>query len=790
MIGQTVSHYKILEKLGEGGMGVVYKAQDTKLRRTVALKFLPPELTRDPEAKERFVHEAQAASALDHHNICTVYEIGESAEGQSFIAMAYYEGESLKERIGRGPLKIDEVIDMAIQIAQGLTEAHQHTIVHRDIKPGNVLITKNGVAKIVDFGLAKLSGQTRITKAGSAVGTVAYMSPEQARSEEVDHRTDIWSLGLVLYEMITGRQAFRADYENALIYSIMSVEPEPPTSLRTGVPMELERIISKCLEKSPGDRYQHADELLVDLRRTHQGQQKVLATQNGVREPGKTTRFERVLPPVAVLLGVILIVAAILILRDSFEPGQDRTDAANAVKWENSIAVLPFKNISSDPNQEYFCDGMTEEIINALSKLEALHVTARTSAFRFRGKELDIREIGKQLNVSTVLEGSVRRAGNKLRVTAQLINVADGYHLWSERYDRELEDVFAIQDEISLAIVDKLKVRLLGEHKARLAKRYTESFEVYDLYLKGRYELSTLTEAGIKRSLDYFQQAIQKDPNCALAYVGVASVYNALALVGQFSSNETMPRAKSELLRALKLDDSLAEAHAWLGEVYLQYEWDWSSAEREFKRAIALKPNSPEAHQFYADYLIVTGSMGQASIEIKRARELDPLSTIPNTILGYQLYVLREFDQVIEHCRKMLKTEPSFLLQLHLWRALRQQNRLSEALVECKKLFTLFISREVAEAMERVDAESGYKSAMRAAAKKLADLSTKRYISPYLIATLFAHAEDDNETLQWLEKAHAERDMAFYSIGVDPDWDRVRSHPRFTALLEKVGLQR
>jgi Tfp pilus assembly protein PilF len=338
--------------------------------------------------------------------------------------------------------------------------------------------------------------------------------------------------------------------------------------------------------------------------------------------------------------------------------------------------------------------------------------------------------------------------------------------------------------------VDKLKVRLLREDKARLAKRYTESFEVYDLYLKGRYYLSTLTEEGIKRSLDYFQQAIQKDSNYALAYVGVASVYNALALVGQFSSSETMPKAKSQLLKALTLDDSLAEAHAWLGEVHLQYEWDWSSAERDFKRAIELKPNSPEAHQFYADYLIVKGSTEQASIEIARARELDPLSTIPNTILAYQLYALRKFDQVIEHCRKMLKTEPSFLLQLHLWRALRQQNRLSEALVECKKLFTVFISREVGEVMERVNAESGYKSAMRAAAKKLVELSTQRYIQPYLIATLFAHAEDDNESLQWLEKAHAERDMVFYSIGVDPDWDRVRSHPRFTALLEKVGPKR
>ncbi|MDP2886262.1 MAG: protein kinase [Ignavibacteria bacterium] len=743
MIGKTISHYRILEKVGGGGMGVVYKAEDTKLKRAVALKFLPAEFTSDPEAKERFIHEARAASSLDHPNICNIHEIGETEDGQLFIAMACYEGETLKSRIAKGQsrpersrgMRIEEATDLAIQIAQGLSEAHAHGIVHRDIKPANILITKSGVAKILDFGLAKLAGGARLTKTGSTVGTAAYMSPEQARGQEVDHRTDIWSLGVVLFEMLTGKLPFRGEHEAAMLYSIVHEEPQPISSVRPDLPANVAPIINKILHKEPGERLQHMRELLSQL--------------------GTMKKHE--------------------------------TESAKALP---SIAVLPFVNMSPDPENEYFSDGLSEEIINALSKLEALHVTARTSAFRFRGKELDIREIGKQLNVSTVLEGSVRRAGNKLRVTAQLINVADGYHLWSERYDRELEDVFAIQDEISLAIVDKLKVRLLGEDKARLAKRYTGSFEVYDLYLKGRYHLSTLTEEGIKRSLDYFQQAIQKDPNCALAYVGVASVYNVLALVGQFSSNETMPRAKSELLKALKLDDSLAEVHAWLGEVYLQYEWDWSSAEREFKRAIELKPNSPEAHQFYADYLIVTGSMEQASIEIERARDLDPLSNIPNTILAYQLFVLRQFDQVIEHCRKMLKTEPSFLLQLHLWRALRQQNRLSEALVECKKLFTLFISREVAEAMERVDAESGYKSAMRAAAKKLADLSTKRYISPYLIATLFAHAEDDNETLRWFEKAHAERDMAFYSIGVDPDWDRVRSNPRFTALLKKIGQSR
>jgi len=369
-----------------------------------------------------------------------------------------------------------------------------------------------------------------------------------------------------------------------------------------------------------------------------------------------------------------------------------------------------------------------------------------------------------------------------------LINVADGYHLWSERYDREPEDVFVIQGEISLEIVNKLKVKLLGDDKAKLSKRYTKNFEVYDLYLKGRHYLNTVTEEGIRKSLVYFQQVIKKDPSFALAYVGVASVYNALAVVGLVPSYEAMPKAKSELLKALELDDSLAEAHAWLGTLYLQYEWNWSSAEREIKRAIELKPNSPEAHQFYADYLIVTGSMEQASIEIERARDLDPLSTIPNTILAYQLFVSRRYDKVIEHCRKMLKTEQSFLLQLHLWRALRKKNMLDEAFVECKKLFTLFVNREVAEVMECSYAKSGYKCAMRMGAQKLVEQSKVRYVSPYLIATLFTHAEDDNETLQWLEKAYEDRDQIVYSMGVDPDWDRVRSNPRFMVLLKKIGL--
>jgi serine/threonine-protein kinase len=733
MLGKTISHYKILEKLGQGGMGVVYKAEDTKLKRTVALKFLPSELTRDADAKARFIQEAQAAGALDHPDICTIHEIDETEDGRLFIAMALYEGETLKKKIERGPLDIDEAVEIAMQVARGLGRAHEAGIVHRDIKPANIIITKDGVAKILDFGLAKLAGQTKLTKAGSMLGTVAYMSPEQARGDAVDHRTDIWSLGVVLHEMLTGTRPFTSEYDQAVVYSILNEEPDSLKSLRPEIPIELDQAAAKTLRKDPGERFQSMGAFVSAL--------------SGISRPG--------------------------------------TEKASP-----SIAVLPFVNMSPDPENEYFSDGLSEELINALSKLESLHVTARTSAFRFRGKELDIREIGRLLNVATVLEGSVRKAGNRIRITAQLIDVADGYHIWSEKYDRELDDVFMVQDEISLAIVGKLKVKLLGKEKQKLVKRYTDNLEAYDLYLQGRFLMRKLTEESIKKSLDYFHRAIQEDQEYALAYFGIAEAYVGPANLGLTPSRESIPRAKTAALKALELDDELAEAHAILGFISLSYDWDWPAAERQCKRAIELNPNCAEAHYPYSNYLSVLGRHEEAAAEAKRALDLDPLSGITNANMAHVLYAARRYDEAIEHCGKALRIEPdSFYPHFHLWRSFTEKKMYKEALDECRKAFAFLGFNVIPRAAERSLQEPLYREAMGAAAQMALEQSKTKYLWPALMICLYAYAQLDDDMFRWLGKSIEERDLAAFVYGTDPMLDRARSDPRFIALLRKMGLQ-
>jgi serine/threonine protein kinase/tetratricopeptide (TPR) repeat protein len=611
--GTVISHYEIIEKIGAGGMGVVYKVLDTKLKRHVALKFLPPHLTQDREAKERFAHEAQAASRLEHHNICNIHEIDETEDGRMFISMACYEGETVKQKMERGLLDISETIDIAIQSAQGLAMAHEKGIIHRDIKPENIIITSDGTVKIMDFGLAKLAGQIGLTVAGTTVGTVAYMSPEQVRGEAIDHRTDIWSLGVMLYEMLTGRLPFKGDHAQAVIYSILNEEPQPVTSLRNDVPIELERIEEKAAAKPPGSRYQSVGALVADLRKVEQD------------------------------LGFHAL------------RGCDPN-----TKCRPSIAVLPFANLSPDPEQKYFCDGMAEEIMNALAHVDGLRVVARTSAFSFRGKEVDIRRIGNALCVETLLEGSVRKAGNTLRITAQLINVADGYHLWSERYDRELKDVFAIQDEIAQSIVRALKIELNGRVKRVMGARPTENLDAYQAYLRGLDYTGRpdYSEEDFRLAVQMFERAVELDPGFALAYADLSRAHSALYFHGHDRTEARKSEAKKAVDRALELQAELPDAHLALGYYHYWCHDEYEQALEEFSIAERDLPNDARVLAVVAAILKRQSRFEDTIEHYKKAFELSPRDAgLPHEI-GCAYMTMRRYAEAERYYNYSISLAP------------------------------------------------------------------------------------------------------------------------------------
>jgi serine/threonine-protein kinase len=801
MMGQTISHYKILEKLGEGGMGVVYKAEDTKLRRTVALKFLPPELMRDSEAKERFLHEAQAAAALEHQHICNIYEIDE-AEDQIFIVMTCFDGQTLKEKIESGPLKIDEALKITIQAAEGLQAAHEKGIIHRDIKSANIMINEKDQVKIMDFGLAKLKGQTKITKEGSTLGTAAYMSPEQAQGVDVDHKTDIWSLGVVLYEMITGQLPFKGEYEQAVLYSIINEEPEPLTALRTGVPMELERIVNKTLAKDTLERYQHADDLVVDLRKLKEESKPGIKTtkkdigRSYVRSVLQTRRF---ILPLSFLLAVLVVIGGYFIFKGKKAekaPSQTTFKAVkiSVPKWENSVAVLPFRDFSPGKDQEYFCDGMTDAIIGRLSRVKKLKIISLTSVLQYKNQVRNIKKIGQELEVDTILEGTIQKEGNKIRINAQLINVADDSHIWHNTYNRELESVFAIQDDISQSIVKALEIELLGEKKGESkdvrGSYYTRSTAAYDFYIQGRFFWQKRTKESLKKAIESFNKSLEKNPVYAPAYAGLADTYFIMAWSRYLPREEGYDKAEQAALKALKIDDQLAEAHTSLAAIKLEHHWDFAGAKKSFQRAIELNPGYATAHHWYARYFWYTAGFNNAISEAKQALELDPLSPSINSNLGWTYFYARKYDKAIEVTQRTIGMYPDFS-QFHLvlvW-AYFEKSKYEDALNEIKKEYGPS-SPGIEFWKSLIQARMGNSKKLKEYIYELKKKGELNEVSPSLVAMLYAELSSTDQVFTWLEKAIEQRDKLVLHLKSWPSFDKFRTDPRYKTLLKKIGLEK
>jgi serine/threonine protein kinase/Tfp pilus assembly protein PilF len=831
--GTKLGRYEIRSKIGEGGMGEVYLAQDTKLDRKVALKILPAEVAYDRNRMNRFVQEARAASALNHPNIITIYEIDETESGH-FIATEFIDGETLRERELKAALKLGEVLDVATQVASALAAAHAARIIHRDIKPDNIMVRRDGIVKVLDFGLAKLTAPaldsvdgeapTRPnvnTDPGVVMGTAIYMSPEQARGLPLDARTDIFSLGVVIYEIIAGRLPFEGSSRNEILASMLSdKESQPLARYSTEVPAELERIVSKALRKNRDERYQTIKDLLLDLKSLKQeldfarklersessrAEDTSASAQFGVPPSGgravqaKTGPPEGGTPNTAAASSAeyivsqikqhkssaVIVVVLLLIVGITYWLYIHR--ASTPVTSIESIAVLPFENATHDQKVEYLSDGVTESLINSLSQLPRVRVIARNSVFSYKNQTPNLQQVAQRLNVQAVLTGRVLMQGDTLDVRVELTDTQNNAQLWGEHYTRKAADIFAVQDEIARQVTDALRVRLTGAQQEQVTKRYTATPEAYQLYLQGRYYLTNFSEENLKHALQLFDQAIGLDPRYALAYAARSETFFNMGDLN-LPMREAMSKAKQDATVALSIDDKLVDARTTLAVIEFQYDWDFARAEDDFKRVIMLNPNYANVHYQYAWYLSLMGRTTEGLTEMKTAQQLDPVNPGINIDVCLPYMMARQFDQCIAESRRTLEMFPNFrVAHMVLGNALFYKGDYSAGLEELQKAKTIESTPHMIGDLGYAYAKAGRKDEARTLIGELKELSNQRYVSPYFIAMIYSGLDEKDDAFAWLEKAYQERSFFLLFIKTDPMMDSLRSDSRFVDLMRRIG---